>query len=53
MRLGVGVVPVRRRVRALTRCLERGAEEMRDLYEAGEIEWADLNPRSVWEWAFA
>ena len=38
---------------ALARRLERAAEEMRDLHEAGEIEWADLNPRSVWEWAFA
>lgn len=38
---------------ALARRLERAAEEMRDLYEAGEIEWADLNPRAVWDWAFA
>ncbi len=38
---------------AMARRLARAAEQMRELYEAGEIEWADLNPRRVWEWAFA
>lgn len=38
---------------ALARRLARAAEEMRELYEAGEVEWADLDPRRVWEWAFA
>jgi hypothetical protein len=33
--------------------LAHAAEELRALYEAGEIEWTDLNPARVWEFAFA
>ncbi|MEA3142157.1 MAG: hypothetical protein QOK23_4326 [Gammaproteobacteria bacterium] len=33
--------------------LARAAEDLRALYEAGEIEWTDLNPSRVWDFAFA
>ena len=29
---------------------QEAAEEMRELYEAGEIEWSDLSPLRVLEW---
>ena len=32
--------------------LQEAAEELRQLYEAGEIEWADLNARAAYEMAF-
>lgn len=38
---------------ALARRLADAAAELRELYEASEIEWTDLDPRRVWEWAFA
>jgi hypothetical protein len=38
---------------ALAAHLARAAEQLRDLYEAGEIEWTDLNPSRVWDFAFA
>lgn len=28
------------------------AEQLRALHEAGEIEWTDLNPQAVYEYAF-
>ncbi len=33
--------------------LAEAAEELRTLYEAGEVEWPDLHPQRVWEYAFA
>ncbi len=33
--------------------LAKAAEDLRALYEAGEIEWPDLDPQRVWEFAFA
>jgi hypothetical protein len=38
---------------ALAAQLARAAEDLRALYEAGEIEWTDLNPSRVWDFAFA
>ncbi len=46
--LDFGSLPV-----TLATQLARAAEELRALYEAGEIEWTDLNPARVWEFAFA
>jgi hypothetical protein len=38
---------------ALAARLAETAEELRALYEAGEIEWTDLTPSRVWDVAFA